>query len=187
MKYNPLQVAAVKNKSRYADTYYCRVVVDDVKTFLEENNISIGRAKLKDTLLQKIWESEELTELFIDKFYGQYSCNIYDLIEAYSISFENAQGLINTGAFEITGENKKGYPVLSLSCLSYTKQEIKDLIQDRLGGSVIKIRLDVANNQEGDAAIEQLSKIYKVSDVRNYDRRDGRLHIYTTLTNKQNI
>lgn len=186
MKYTQLQIAAIQNKSRYADSYYCKVTADDVKQFLEQNNVSIGRAKQKDTLLSKIWDNAALTELFITQFYDQYGCSIYDLIESYGLSFEDAQALINTGAFKVIGENKKGYPVISMDCLSYTKQEITDLIKDKLGGSVIKIRLDVANKQEGDAAIERLSMVYDVSEVRQYDRRDGRLHIYTTLMSKTN-
>lgn len=189
MELNRLQIQAIKDKAGYKNTDYCNVSAADVREFLLEQEIKLGNKKKKETLLQMIWEDESLTQSFCEKFYDQFYCNIYDLVNSYHLSWEEAQGLIESGLVEATGElNKKGYPLLTLNALKFSREEIRALYKAHFQGNIVKIRLEVDSQEQGSSVVERLSQSFEVGELNYHPRRDdSRLHLYTTLLPKNSI
>ena len=189
MRLNKLQIQAIKNKAGYKSTDYCNVSADDVKQFLLEQHSELGNKKKKETLLQIIWDDEELTQLFGERFFNDFYCNIYDLVNGYHISWEEAQGLIEGGLVEGTGDlSKKGYPLLSLNALKFTRDEIRALYQSHFEGNIVKIRLEVDDKEQGSSITQKLSQLFDLGELNYHPRRDdNRLHLYTTLFPKDSV
>lgn len=189
MELNRLQIQAIKDKAGYKNTDYCNVSSDDVKQFLLEQQIKLGNKKKKETLLQIIWDNQELTQQFCEKFFNEFYCNIYDLVNSYDLSWEEAQGLIESGLVEATGElNKKGYPLLTLNALKFTRNEIQSLYKAHFKGNPVKARFEVDNQEQGSSIVEKLSHVFDLGELNYHPRRDdSRLHLYTTLLPKDTI
>lgn len=189
MALNKLQIQAIKDKAGYKSTDYCNVSAEQVKQFLLDQQVPLGNKKKKETLLQVIWESEELTQQFGETFFNDFYCNIYDLINSYHISWEEAQGLIEGGLVEATGDlSKKGYPLLSLNALKFSRDEIRALYDSHFGGNIIKVRLEVDNKEQGSAVTDRLAQLFDVGELNYHSRRDdNRLHLYTTLLPKNSV
>lgn len=189
MELNRLQLQAIKDKAGYKNTDYCNVSSDDVKQFLLEQQIKLGNKKKKETLLQIIWDNQALTQQFCEKFFNEFYCNIYDLVNSYHLSWEEAQGLIESGLVEATGGlNKKGYPLLTLNALKFTRDEIRSLYKAHFKGNPVKARFEVDNQEQGSSIVERLSHVFDLGELNYCLRRDdSRLHLYTTLLPKDSV
>ena len=183
---NNLQLQAIKDKVSYKNSDYCNVSAEDVKQFLLENNVKLGNRKTKEAMLKLLFVDEELTYQFAEKFFNEFYCNVYDLKDAYSLTFDEAQSLINAELVEYANhQSKKGYPLLTLNALKFTQEEVRQLYSKRFGSGKVKIRLDVENQEQGAEFINALGKLFDVEGVNYHSKReDNRLHCYATLLKK---
>ena len=170
-KLNKRQIELIRKKVQYAAGDYCKITVPILEGYLKSKEIKFRKRSAKNTLL-KIIEDQGLFEDFCTYAYPYVYVSPFDLESTYRITRDEAIKIAQIGVLETDGAvNSNGYTMFTLKALEYTRDELLEILRDKLGDTRTQFRIVVESKEQGQAVLEEMGQIYDIENVSAYMER----------------
>lgn len=165
MQFTEVQKKIIKNNVYANLGTDTTVSKDDIVNFAEEYGLEFPKRIAKSKLLDMIFEDPVMEDKFYS-YFGEYiPISIFEIEEHLHLERRQIYDLAKLEVIKVVGKTKKGYDLYSIETLSMTKQQLKQIWEDKFQKGFNKILVNLKTKEELEPFVEHLSKTFEVGMV----------------------